>query len=75
MIKDWDGKKYTPKQAAQELIKDALSNGLDSWEDLNGFGQDIAPHITERERELIDDQVHKIYVRLAKYLRRFDKDM
>jgi len=69
MIKDWDGKKYTPKQAAQELIKDALSNGLDSWEDLNGFGQDIAPHITERERELIDDQVHKIYWRLGKYLR------
>jgi len=68
MIKDWDGKKYTPKQAAQELIKDALSNGLDSWEDLNGFGQDIAPHITERERELIDDQVHKIYWRLGKYL-------
>jgi hypothetical protein len=69
MIKNWDGKKYTPKQAAQELIKDALSNGLDSWEDLNGFGQEIAPHITERERELIDDQVHKIYCRLAKYLR------
>ena len=68
MIKDWDGKKYTPKQAAQELIKGALSNGLDSWEDLNGFGQDIAPHITERERELIDDQVHKIYWRLGKYL-------
>ncbi len=68
MIKDWDGKKYTPKQAAQELIKDALSNGLDSWEDLNGFGQDIAPHITERERELIDDQVHKIYWRFDKYL-------
>ena len=70
MIKDWDGKKYTPKQAAQELIKDALTLALlDRWDELNGFGQEIAPHVTERERELIDDQVHKIYVRLAKYLR------
>ena len=67
MIKIY-GKKYTPKRAAQLIIEDALSNGLGTWEFDTDPGQELDLVMTARERELIQDQIHKIYDRLDKYL-------
>tara|TARA_R100001594_G_scaffold120851_1_gene156557 strand:- start:2905 stop:3111 length:207 start_codon:yes stop_codon:yes gene_type:complete len=68
MIKDWDGKKLTPKRAAQLIIEEALDNGLTSWESDSGLGEELDGVMTERERQLIDDQIHKICDRLYRYL-------
>ena len=67
MIKIY-GKKYTPKRAAQLIIEDALSSGVGMWELDTDPGQELDRVMTERERELIDDQLGKILRRFDKYL-------
>ena len=69
MIK-FNGEKLTPKRAAQLIIEDALDNGLTSWEIDSGLGlgQELDGIMTERERQLIDDQIHKVCDRLYRYL-------
>jgi len=65
MIKDLRGDKVTPKQKAAEIIEDYLSNAEEYWvEKQEGYGLQY----TERETQLINDQLKKYCDRILKII-------
>ena len=58
----------TPKQAAKKIVDHALAQGLDNWEVDTWPGQQLDEVITDRERDLINDQVRKLSRRILKIL-------
>ena len=64
MIK-FNGKKLTPKRAAQLIIEDVL---MFDWHEDSHVGQGLDQVMTARERELIQDQLCKILGRFDRYL-------
>ena len=56
----------TPNQAAKEIIKHALDQSLDDWLEHTWDGQEIAQNATEREIDLVDDQIKKLLKRIYK---------
>ena len=65
MIKIYD-ELLTPKQAAKEIVKHALDNSLDDWLEHTWAGQEIAQNATEREIDLVQDQIKKLLKRIYK---------
>lgn len=65
-ILDLDGNRITPKQAAKKAIEEALDQ-IDFKEE-GWFGENLYRHTTDRERELVDDQIHKILRRITRFL-------
>ena len=65
MIKIYD-ELLTPKQAASGIIKQALDNSLDEWLEHTWDGQEIAQNATEREIDLVQDQIKKLLKRIYK---------
>ena len=65
MIKIYD-ELLTPNQAAKEIIKHALDNSLDEWLEHTHPGQEIAQNATEREIDLVQDQIKKLLKRIYK---------
>jgi hypothetical protein len=65
MIKIYD-ELLTPKQAASGIIKQALDNSLDEWLEHTWDGQEIDRNATEREIDLVDDQIKKLLKRIYK---------
>ena len=64
MIK-FNGKKLTPKRAAQLIIEDVL---MFDWHEDSHVGQELDRVMTARERQLIQDQLGKILRRFDRYL-------
>ena len=63
MLKDNDGKKTTPKKKAQDILMDNISLALGYWQEKMGFNIE---DMTDREKELVSDQMEKIADRIAK---------
>ena len=65
-ILDLDGNRITPKEAAKQALEEALdqiNHREESW-----FGENLYRHTTDRERELVDDQIRKILRRIDRLL-------
>jgi hypothetical protein len=56
----------TPNQAAKEIIKNALDQSLNDWLEHTHPGQEIDRNATEREIDLVDDQIKKLLKRIYK---------
>ena len=63
-----DDQILTPKQAAKKIIEDGLAQSLFTWEVDTWPGQQLDEVMTERERDLINDQVRKLSLRILKIL-------
>jgi hypothetical protein len=63
MLKSATGEKRTPKEMAQAILMDAINCKLEFWKE-----QNWTDGATERENELVSDQLKKIADRLAKSL-------
>jgi hypothetical protein len=68
MIVDRNGNKLTPKQAAQEIILDAISSSAGYWEEgLDSGTTDLeGERLTRREVDSINDQLGKQFERVQK---------
>lgn len=65
MIKDCHGNKVTPKQKAAEILEDYVSRAEEFWiESEEGYGL----RYTEKETQLISDQLRKYCDRIYKLL-------
>ncbi len=62
------GKTVTPKQAAKLIIADGLSQSLTTWDGDTWPGEELAKVMTDREYDLVNDQVIKIWQRIDKIL-------
>ena len=56
----------TPKKAAGEIIKQALDNSLEHWLEDTWRGQELDRNATEREIDLVQDQINKLLKRIFK---------
>jgi hypothetical protein len=56
----------TPNQAAKEIIKNSLDQSLDDWLEHTHPGQQLAQNATEREIDLVQDQINKLLKRIFK---------
>lgn len=63
-----NGQILTPKQAAKIIIEDGLGQGLNHWEVDTYPGEELDRIITDRERELINNQKSKLLRRIFKIL-------
>jgi len=63
MIKIYD-QRFTPKEAASSIIKQALDNSLNQWLEHTWDGQEIDRNATEREIDLVQDQINKLLKRI-----------
>jgi hypothetical protein len=65
MIKNLNGEKVTPKQKAAEILEDYISRAEEFWvESENGYGLKYS----ERETQLINDQLKKYCDRILKII-------
>lgn len=65
MIKDLNGNKVTPKQKAAEILEDYISNAEEYWiERQESYGLQY----TEKETQLINDQLKKYCDRILKII-------
>ena len=62
MIKNWEGKKVTPKQKAQELLFDAIDKMVDYTPESEFEG------CTEKEQKAIVEQITKYANRISKQM-------
>ncbi len=53
------GETLTAKQAAQEIIREALV-GVVVWEFDTSVRQEIADNTTKKEKQAVQDQLHKL---------------
>ena len=65
MIKDKEGDKCSPKDLANEILGDSLGRIADDWVDRN---MDRIELMTEREIQLLNDQVMKQTIRCYRIL-------
>tara|TARA_R110002073_G_scaffold158552_1_gene313842 strand:- start:352 stop:555 length:204 start_codon:yes stop_codon:yes gene_type:complete len=56
----------TPNQAAKEIISDALDQSLHDWLEHTYPGESLAQNATEREIDLVQDQINKLLKRIYK---------
>ena len=66
MILDNDGQKTTPKKLASDILLDGINIRIDFW----GLEDDVFEKMTEREVELVGDQIRKLSNRMAKAIGR-----
>ena len=64
-----DGRTVTPKQAAKLIIADGLEQGLTAWDYDTYPGEELAKVMTDRERDLVNKQIIKVWQRIDKLLR------
>jgi len=54
----------TPKQAAKAMILHALNNHKEEWLENTWPGQELVQLATEREIDLVQDQINKLLKRI-----------
>ena len=68
MIKDYDGKKQSPKERAKDMVAMALNGRMvELYEEIRDSQTEP---MTDREAKLIEDQLQKILDRCYKIVRR-----